>query len=239
MLDSVYVGTAGQVALENRLTTIAGNVANAGTVGFRATVVTFEELLNNKIDKGVSTVTSGDETISMRPGALEETGNVLDFAINGDAWFGIEVDGQTLLTKDGRFTLNANAELITIHGDRVLDPGGAPVLLPGNLSELSVSGNGVISRNGEPVSGIGLFRVDAPELMQRAGPTAFRPGGAVTPIVDGNGASVLQGMVEKSNVDPIREIVQLITVQRAFEQNGAMMRESSDTLDRLIQNLSP
>ncbi|MEO0544758.1 MAG: flagellar basal-body rod protein FlgF [Pseudomonadota bacterium] len=239
MLDSVYVGTSGQIALETRLTTIAGNVANAGTVGFRATTVTFEELLNNKIKSGVSTVSSGEDTISQRPGTLENTGNSFDFAIQGDAWFGVEVNGEVLLTKDGRFALNSQAQLVTINGDPVIDPGGAPITLPGNATEFSVSGSGVISRNGEPISGIGLFRDAAPELMQRAGETAFRPNGQLEPIVDGDGATVLQGFVENSNVDPVREIVQLIAVQRAFEQNGAIMRETSDSLDRLIQNLSP
>ncbi len=129
MQDGLYVALSSQIALEKRLNTIADNVANSSTVGFRATGVKFEDVVSGLGDKSLSFTSAGDTFISDINGPLRQTGNPFDFAIQGDAWFGIETPAGTVMTRDGRFTMTDTGQLVTIEGFPVLDAGGAPIQL--------------------------------------------------------------------------------------------------------------
>ena len=107
MQSGLYVSLSSQMALEKRLTTIADNMANVNTAGFRATEVKFDELLSdtkNKLNAKVAFVSQGNDYLSGDAGELQQTGNLLDFAIKGDAWFAIDTPAGQVLTRDGRFT---------------------------------------------------------------------------------------------------------------------------------------
>lgn len=127
MQDSLYVALSAQVALEKRMNTIADNVANMNTVGFRATGVRFEDVLNAGGD--VAFASAGDTFIAGNRGDLRQTGNAFDFAVQGDAWFGIDTPAGTVMTRDGRFTLTDTGALVTLEGYPVLDAGGAALQL--------------------------------------------------------------------------------------------------------------
>ena len=129
MQDSLYVALSSQIALERRLDTIADNVANASTIGFRATGVKFEDVVSGTGPKSVSFASTGNTYLSNAHGAMTETGNPFDFAVQGDAWFAIDTPAGTVMTRDGRFSMNANGELMSIEGHPVLDSGGAPIKL--------------------------------------------------------------------------------------------------------------
>ena len=116
MQDGVYVALSSQIALERRLTTIADNVANMGTVGFRATEVKFEDMVSGLGQDSVSFASPGDTYLSGKAGSLRETQSPFDFAIQGDAWFGIDTPAGTVMTRDGRFTMNDGGQLITHEG---------------------------------------------------------------------------------------------------------------------------
>ncbi len=157
MKDSLYIGLSAQMAIEKRMETLADNVANVNTVGFRATRVRFEQALS-KTDAGENVfVKEGGTYIDTRPGALVETGNSLDFAINGNAWFGIRSGAGTVLTRDGRFTLGTDGQLQTLNGDLVIDAGGAPIQVDGAAGPLQAGQDGVLYQNGKIVGSIGLF----------------------------------------------------------------------------------
>ncbi|RWF23225.1 MAG: flagellar hook-basal body complex protein, partial [Mesorhizobium sp.] len=141
MQDSLYVALSSQIALERRLDTIADNVANASTIGFRATGVKFEDVVSGTGLKSVSFASSGKTYLSTAHGSMTETGNPFDFAIQGDAWFAIQTPAGTVMTRDGRFSMNENGELMSIEGYPVLDSGGAPIQLdPRNGPPLSSTG---------------------------------------------------------------------------------------------------
>ncbi|MER8647338.1 flagellar hook-basal body complex protein, partial [Mesorhizobium sp. M1121] len=129
MQDSLYVALSSQIALERRLDTIADNVANASTIGFRATGVKFEDVVSGSGPKSVSFASSGKTYLSGAHGAMTQTGNPFDFAVQGDAWFGIDTPAGTVMTRDGRFSMNENGELMSLEGHPVLDAGGAPIQL--------------------------------------------------------------------------------------------------------------
>ena len=101
MQNGLYVSLSAQVALERRLETIADNVANMNTVGYRGTGVSFETEMAKAGDARLGYVSSGSDFISRRLGGLIKTDNSLDFAVQGDAWFGIETPQGPAYTRDG------------------------------------------------------------------------------------------------------------------------------------------
>ena len=237
MRDSLYVALSSQIALERRLTTIADNVANSGTVGFRATGVKFEDLVSGLGDNAVSFASTGETFLSGVSGSLRETGNPLDFAVQGEAWFGIETPAGTVMTRDGRFSMNDAGQLVTLQGFAVLDAGGAPMQLD-PLGGMPVSGaDGSLRQNGKLAGAIGLFEFKAGENFTRYGNSGVIPASEPQPVVDRLDAGIAQGFVEDSNVNPVLEMSRLIMVQRAFENTAALIRDSQSSMDNAIQTL--
>ena len=126
MENGIFVSLSAQVARVERLTTIAQNIANSQTVGFRGSEIRFEEVVRDVSGVDTSFSTDGVEYVDSTQGALEQTGNPLDFAVSGDAWFGVQTPAGPVATRDGRFTITANGGLVSISGNPVLDPGGRP-----------------------------------------------------------------------------------------------------------------
>jgi flagellar basal-body rod protein FlgF len=237
MQDGLYVALSSQIALEKRLNTIADNVANASTIGFRATGVKFEDVVSSLDDQALSFVTSGDTYISDTNGPLRETGNPFDFAIKGNAWFGIETPGGTVMTRDGRFTLTENGELVTIEGYPVLDAGGAPMQLDPRNGPPRAGADGSLRQGDNLVGALGLFNFDPGPNFVRFGNSGIVPSGEPEPVVDRLDAGVAQGFLEESNVHPVLEITRLIMVQRAFENGAAMIRDTESSYDEAIKTL--
>jgi flagellar basal-body rod protein FlgF len=235
--DGLYVALSSQIALEKRLNTIADNVANASTIGFRATGVKFEDVVSGLGDDSLSFVSSGDTYISNTNGPLRETGNPFDFAIKGDAWFGIETPGGTVMTRDGRFTLTENGELMTIEGYPVLDAGGAPIQLDPRNGPPRAGADGSLRQGDNLVGALGLYNFDPGPNFVRFGNSGIVPAGEPEPVVDRLDAGVAQGFLEESNVNPVLEITRLIMVQRAFENGAAMIRDTESSYDEAIKTL--
>ncbi|MEP9399851.1 flagellar basal-body rod protein FlgF [Mesorhizobium sp. KR2-14] len=237
MQDGLYVALSSQIALERRLNTIADNVANASTVGFRATGVKFEDVVSGLGQKSVAFVSSGDTYLSTASGALRQTGNPLDFAIKGDAWFGIDTPAGIVMTRDGRFTMQEDGQLVTVEGYPVLDAGGAPIQLDPRNGTPEAGADGMLRQGGQPVGALGLFTFDPGVNFTRFANSGIIPNGAPQPVVDRIDVSVVQGYVEESNVNPILEMTRLISVQRAFENTAALMRSSEQTFSEAVKTL--
>lgn len=237
MQDGLYVALSAQIALERRLTTIADNVANASTVGFRATGVKFEDVVSGLGEKSVSFASTGDTYLSPAAGSLRETGNPFDFAIKGDAWFGIETPAGTVMTRDGRFTMLETGQLVSIEGYPVLDAGGAPIQLDPRNGAPEAGADGVLRQNGQLVGALGLYEFTPGPNFTRYGNSGIVPPGQPEPLVDRIDVGVAQGFVEESNVNPMLEMTRLIAVQRAFENTAALMRNSEQTFGEAIRTL--
>jgi len=233
----LYVALSSQVALERRLTTIADNVANAGTVGFRATGVKFEDLVSGMGKGSMSFVSTGETYLSTASGGMKETGNPLDMAIKGEAWFGIQTPQGLIMTRDGRFTIQPNGQLVSIEGHPVVDAGGAEILLDPQAGPPVVSADGIIRQGGNLVGGIGLFEFTPGADFVRYGNSGVVPPTEPQPVVDRIDVGVMQGFVENSNVDPVLEMTRLIQVQRAFENMAALTRNSESSLDEAVKAL--
>mgnify|MGYP001201178801 CR=1 FL=1 len=237
MQTGYYVALSSQVALERRLNTLADNVANAGTVGYRAGEITFDDVLTGLTAKAISFVSPGADTYNTRAGALRETGNPYDFAVQGDAWFAVESQAGPVMTRDGRFTMLETGELVTLEGYPVLDPGGTPLVLDPLAGPPDVGADGMLLQNGQPIGAIGLFAFAPGPESVRHGNSGFLANTELQPLVDMMDVGVVQGFVEESNVNPVEEMMRLIQVQRTFEQVSALMRDSDNAQKEAIKTM--
>jgi flagellar basal-body rod protein FlgF len=237
MQNGLYVAVSAQVALERRMETIADNIANMNTVGFRATGVSFESEMARAGETTLNYVSSGSDYLSRRLGGLIKTDNPLDFAVQGDGWFGIMTPAGIAYTRDGRARIDESGTLRTLNGDPILDAGGAPILVDSAAGPMNVAADGMITQNGQQVGAIGLFAIAADANLKRAENSGVVSDKPARPILDFTRDGVVQGAVESSNVDPVREMTRLIDVSRAFDGVAAEASQTESSLQEAIKTL--
>ncbi|MGO9023413.1 MAG: flagellar basal-body rod protein FlgF [Beijerinckiaceae bacterium] len=229
MPGSSHVSLSAQITLERRLTTLAMNVANMNTVGYRASGVSFHEIVSRTGKDPVAFASTGKDYITRTPGPLIQTSNPLDIAIQGEGWLAIQTPRGTVYTRDGRMRLQPSGALETVGGYPVLDTGSTPILLDPDAGAPTIAGDGMITQGGRQVGAIGLFQIDAGAKFTRFENSGVIPDKPATPIIDFTRNGVVQGSVEGSNVNPIMEMAKLMMISRAFESvsGGAANTESS------------
>lgn len=237
METGIYVSLSSQLATERRLATIADNIANVNTTGFRETQVRFGELLGKSTNARISFVEPGEGFISSTQGALSQTGNDLDFAISGDGWFLVDTPLGQAITRDGRFTANSEGLLTTLDGHLVMDQGESPVQINRAAGAVSSDKSGILYQNGTIIGSIGVFDAPMPDETRRMGSLSMLPEGQAVTALGRTGFGVVQGFVEQSNVNAIKQITTLISVQRNFEQTTSLMQQSEQSLSELVRLL--
>jgi flagellar basal-body rod protein FlgF len=238
MQSGVYVGLSGQLALERRMETIANNVANSSSAGFRSEEVKFETVLSRVAPEPVAFVSQGRTYLSRQAGGFTQTGNQLDVAVQGDAWMAIDVNGQQVYTRDGRMRLSDNGDLQTLNGYAVLDAGGAPITIDPTAGPPQIARDGTIMQNGKPFGAIGLFRLDETARLIRAPNSGVIPDRPAVPALDFANVGVLQGYVEQANVNPVMEMTHLIAVHRAFDAVTNAVNRAEDAQREAIKTLA-
>lgn len=225
MDNAGYTTLTRQTGLMREMRVVANNIANMATTGFRQEGLIFAEHVK-RVENGpsLSMATANVRNTSLMQGALTQTNGRFDLAIEGEGFFLIETPRGERLTRAGSFTPNAEGDLVTPDGFRVLDAGGAPVFVPPDAADLAISADGTISSEGRPLGQIGLFRPTDPMGMVREDGVMFRAEDGVEPMED---ARILQGFLEGSNVDPLGQIARMIEVQRAYEM-GQKFLDSED-----------
>lgn len=235
MDNSGYISLARQAGLARELDTIANNIANINTGGYRRESVIFGEYMKQPEEGGeaLSIATANRHFIDFSTGEIKGTNNSLDFAIDGEGFFLVESPGGPRLTRNGAFSLNANGEIITSTGQRVLDESGGALLVPQGSTNISVATDGSLSVDGQTVGRIGVVTAK-PETLVREGDNMFRAEQGYAPSTT---AKVRQGAVEGSNVNPVNEIAHLIEVQRAYEMGQKFLESDDQRIQTAIREL--
>ena len=184
MQSSLYVALSAQMALQRRLDTIANNVANVSTAGFRAEEVKFETAVSPNTPEPVAFAKLGEPQISRKAGEVVKTGNAFDVAVKGDAWLAIQTEAGAAYTRDGRFRMTATGDLQTLNGYPVLDVGGAPIQLDARGSEPAIANDGMISQSGRQVGALGLFVLEDGAKLTRFENSAVIPDKPAIPVLD-------------------------------------------------------
>lgn len=221
MEASGYTTLNRQSGLLREMQTIANNIANAATTGFRQEGIIFSEyVVGTEEGPSISMATGRIGNTSFLQGALTETGSVLDIAIEGDGFFLVETPAGERLTRSGHFSLSAQGDLVTADGFAVLDIGGAPIFLPPGEGPILIAMDGTISRSDALLGQIGLFEATEPSQLEREGGVSFRSAGDVDPVAE---PRMRQGFLESSNVDPVLQMTRMIEVQRAYEMGQSFL----------------
>ena len=256
MLKSLYTTATGMRAQQTMVDMIANNIANVNTAGFKKSQASFEDLLYVTLQSPGLAKGAGDNPVPIgtqigsgtrlngttkvfSPGTLEITDRQLDVAIDGEGLFAVVLpDGNTGYTRDGAFHLNADGKLVTGQGN-ILIP---EINVPSDLLEISIDPEGRVSGrtagnpDGSTLFGqITIHRFLNPSGMLAVGANVMRPteasGQPITAAPGQNGlGTIKQGFIERSNVQIVNELVNLIVAQRAYEVNSRAIQASDQML---------
>lgn len=236
MDNAIYATLARQSGLMREMQSVANNIANVSTTGFRREGVIFSEYVT---DPGLgaeplSMAYAHGRNIDLSQGPIEQTGGAFDFAIEGDGFFQIETPEGNQLTRAGSFTPSAEGELVSPDGFRLLEAGGAPIFVPTDQGPVALAQDGTLSVAGAPVAQVGVFLPADPTELRHVAGTRFSAPSGVEPAEK---ATLLQGFVEGSNVDPVSEISRMIEVQRAYELGQNFLDREDERIRGVISTL--
>ncbi len=212
---------------------VANNLANVQTIGFKRDLVFFK-VLSNKMQEPPELIVKPD----FSQGPLQQTGNPLDLAFSGPGFFAVETDSGEAYTRNGHFRLGADGTLLTSDGLPVLGEGGRIVLQgkENTPESIVITEKGEIYVDDEFMDRLKIVDFENYDQLQKAGSNLFILSGEATPIAPSNSA-IRQGFLEKSNVDPVREMIGLVEVQRRFENTQRMVRAVDELLNYAVNKL--
>ena len=261
-MKALAIAATGMNAQQTNLEVIANNIANINTTGFKRARAEFSDLLyqverlqgvpnraNQSIVPEGANVGLGVKTAAIRnlhlQGALSSTGNKYDLALMGNGWFQIEgADGQTLYTRAGAFNTNATGQMVTVDGFAVVPA----IVVPENTVEVIVNASGqVFARVDGQLELAQLGQISLATFANEAGlaplgDNLFRETEASGPANvgvagDPGYATIQQGYLEASNVDPVKEITELISAQRAYEMNSKIIQAADEMAAVVSKNI--
>ena len=231
---AVYATLNRQSGLMREMGVVANNIANASTTGFRREGVVFSEYVAAlDQDPSLSMANASGRHVDLTQSTIAQTGGPFDFAIQGEGFFLVETPQGQRLTRAGSFTPSAEGELVTPDGYRLLDAGGAPIFIPPDAKGVAMAADGTLSAGGQPIAQVGLWQPSDPLALRHQSGTLF-DGGAVEPA---EGATVMQGMLEDSNVEPVSEIARMVEVQRAYELGQKFLDAEDERVRGVITTL--
>lgn len=235
MDSGYYAAYAGLLARSQALDVAAGNLANAGTAGYRAERDFFRSAIlgPGALDSQLNTTVNafgvlGGSSLDLGQGALTPTGNPLDLAIEGNGFFAIQTPQGTRYTRDGEFERAQDGTLTTRAGEAVLDQKNQPIRIPSG--DTVVGTDGVVSVDGAMTGRIGLFRFASEDVLTAEGSNRYAVAAGAQPLAaDG---AVHQGSLESSNQDVIEGSLQLVLMQRQAEMMQKAVSIFSNDLDK-------
>lgn len=237
-MDTIgYTTLSRMIGLAREMDTIATNIANMSTTGYRREGVVFAEYVQDMgpDQPSLSMGTPVGRVTDLAQGNLARTNGAFDLAIEGPGFFLIAAPDGERLTRAGAFSPNEAGELVTPDGYPLLDEGGAPVFVPPDAASVAIAGDGTFSADGQPLGRIGLYAPTDPfDLARQAGVMFDAPGG-VQPVEEGR---MLQGFIEDSNVNPVVEIARMIEVQRAYELGQGFLDKEDERVRGALRTLT-
>jgi len=232
-----YVTLSRQTGLWKEMQVVANNVANLSTSGYRREGVVFTETLKALPNEGggIAMAAARGRFSDPSQGAMKQTGNPMDLALQGRGYFMIETPEGDRLTRAGAFALNTEGEMVNPDGLRLLDVGGAPIFIPPDAADMSVAQDGTVSANGNPLAQIGIYEVQDDSALLRQHGTLFDPGEDAPVAMES--AVVLQGFIEGSNVSPVTEMARMIEVQRTYEMGMKFLENEDERIRNVTRTL--
>lgn len=261
-MKALAIAATGMNAQQTNLEVIANNIANINTTGFKRARAEFSDLLYqaerlqgvpSRANQGVvpegAMVGLGVKTVAVRnvhvQGSLITTGNKLDLALTGNGWFQIEgANGEALYSRAGSFNTNATGQIVTVDGFTVTPA----MVVPEGTVEVIVNKSGQVfarladQQELQELGQITLANFANEAGLEPMGDNLFKETTASGPAIvgvpgDPGFATVQQGYLEASNVDPVKEITELISAQRAYEMNSKVIKAADEMAGVISQGI--
>jgi flagellar basal-body rod protein FlgF/flagellar basal-body rod protein FlgG len=243
----MYISAEGAQVQAQRLQTIANNLANVETPGFKRDVAMFQSRFAEAIQQGqdfpgsqsTSDLGGGVKIIATETdfsnSTLRDTGMPTDFAVNGEGFFTVRGrDGAVYLTRAGNFMFNAEGQLLTQDGLAVLDDAGAEIAIDPSLPWECFAGGRIAQDGGE--TALGLAAPQSLGDLVKVGANLFRPLAPVTPIASDQ-RDIRQGYLEHSGAKPTQEMMAMIETTRAFEANTRLIQYQDSMIGGLVNRV--
>lgn len=245
METPTYIVLSRELGIERQMAIVANNLANTNTDGFKAEGMVFSEYLI-RAEKPVKLSYTQDFASyhDLREGNMKTTGNDLDVAIQGKGYFVLETPDGPRYTRNGRFQLNAASELVNSSGFRVMS-GGAPIVINPEDGPVTVAADGTISADRTQGGNTPVIygRLD---VVDFAGNNPLKPGNGQVfgsdeaPLaVPTDQFKVQQRMIEGSNVDSVREMTNMIWVQRSYQAAQKFLEGEHERMRRAVNYIIP
>lgn len=248
MIQGLYAAASGMLAVEDRQATIANNIANAATVGFKrqSTVqegfqeVYFNALRNPvwlNLERGPGGGVRTTETYTdYSNGSLVPSGNPLDLALIGPGFMSVSTSTGEAFTRNGHLALSDAGRLVTSDGYEILDVDGGPIDVGEGI--ISIDGTGRIMVNGVAAGQIGIVEFEDPHMLERLGFTLYRASEeALARSGPAQSTSVAGNTIETSNVKIPMEISDMMLALRAYSANQRVINAIDETVSRLIDSV--
>jgi len=251
MENALLIGLSRQMVLERQMDVVANNVANLNTTGFKADNSLFEQYLmpvarENRFelqDRPVSFVNDRGTWRDLHQGGIQVTGNPLDVAIDGDGYLAVQTPNGERYTRNGALQINAQGQLVTAAGLPVLGDNG-PITFQPTDHDISITKDGRVTvvegsvTTTESVRGtLRVVRFANPQQLQKEGNNLFSSPAGVAATQDPS-PSLMQGTLEKSNVNGVIEIARMIQISRAYQQTATLLQQQSDLHKNAIHELA-
>ncbi len=248
MDNAIYVGLSRQMTLQRALDLTANNLANVDTAGFK--VEHLSVMTDPETPPGASFglgrdpikfVLDNGSTRDFGQGSTELTGATFDVAIQGNGFFSVQTADGVRYTRDGRFGTDANNQIVDQKGEPVLDQSGSPITIDPSLGAPVIGNDGTITQSGRnggvnKVGRIGVTRFANKGALSKTGDNQFADDGTAGATA-ANDAVVRQGYVEKSNVNPVLEVTNLIDIQRAYERMQNIIVDTQNLSSKAVDGL--
>ncbi len=250
MLRGIYTAAAGMLATNMSMDTLANNLANVNTVGFKTDKVNFQsfpEMLMQKVsgmgNKTIGSINTGSQLhgtyVNYTEGAAQVTGNPFDVAIQGDGFFAVKApQGKDIFyTRAGNFTVSGDGYLTTANGMRVQGKNGD---IQVNLENgpFKFNEKGALSDKDQVVAELDVTRFTKNQSLEKVTENLYKMSSISQKMPDGSsGYSIQQGALEGSNVNPISELVNNIQGQRLYEALQKNIHLSNETLDKAVNDV--
>lgn len=238
MENTSYIALSRQAALWRQLEVVANNMANANTPAYKGEQMMFREFLMDTRSSARATGTKVAFVQDLgvlrdtREGPLTRTENPLDMAIHGEGYFQIETEAGMRYTRNGHFRLDDGGMLVTSQGFAVLDTADNPIILAPNESQINVASDGTVSTENGQVAKLKVVRFENDQELRKAGDglyeTTLDPEAIDRP-------SIVQGMMEESNVQPVVEITRMTQILREYQGVQKMIDAEHERQLKAIQ----
>jgi len=253
MVTGIDAAASGMISVLNMTDIIANNLANVSTNGFKELLPTFKNIgdialkeksqdaLGNSKSLGKLSMGSALDSalIDMRQGILKQTGNNLDFAIDGEGFFAVNNNGKEYYTRNGSFVLNNDGILSTKDGNPVLNEKGKTIKINTEnttFNKFEVKADGTLSLDGKQLDKLKIVSFQKPADLANVGNSLFTTVNGATPKGAAN-CKISQGYLESSNSGAIENMINTITASRTYESLSKVVKATEATLDKAVNEV--